>query len=79
MTEVKTVAALIAVLQTMPKDARVFQRGNMGDWVEGIDVDTKKLAKHKVASENYHADLTDPVWKKTKKAFGPEFVAVILE
>jgi hypothetical protein len=81
---VLTVGELLAALQELPPDQPVYQRGNMGDWIHGITIQSKNLAKHRNPDENYVADLTDPVWsrgslKRDKSTIWlPEFAALIL-
>jgi hypothetical protein len=74
----QTVGELIEALSKIPSDTPVFHRGNVGNFVQGVWLTEKKLAKHKNKKENYVGDLSDPVWSKAKSVFHSEFNAVVL-
>jgi hypothetical protein len=73
---VRTVGDLAQLLASLPQDMLLFQRGNIGNWTQNVKIGARKLAKHRNDAENYHADMTDPVWQKVKATFHPEFLAV---
>lgn len=76
--EAQTVGELAAILAKLPADMPLYRRGNIGDWVQGVEIGTRKLALHSNHSEKYVADLTNPTWKKAKDLFDAEFQAATI-
>jgi len=80
MKNAKTVGELMDRLALLPRDTPVHRRGHApGSFSQGVEVREAKLATHE-AETDYHADMSDRIWFKTKRGgFGEPFEAVVID
>lgn len=76
----ETVGELRKLLEGLPDDMPLHQRGNLGEFLRGIWLFRRKLAEAK-GEAGYYADIEhDQVWSKPEKrgTFGKTFDALCI-
>jgi hypothetical protein len=76
---VKNVGELVDLLSELPREMPTFQRGSSGNYRNGVEVRVvKTFAAHK-KDTSYIGDMSDRVWKKASKGFGPKFSGLLID